>query len=411
MSTANRIISLDQALQETIDNSPVLEVIEVELSNAQGHVLAEDVHSDMDMPPFNKSAMDGYALRAQDIAQAPAQLKVIEEIPAGKVPKKTIGAGQCAAIMTGAVVPDGADAVVKVEDTSKIDQAGFVTINKTVTKSKNICFQAEDIRQGQIVLNSGRKLMPQHIGILASVGKSRVKVIRKPSFAIVTTGSEIIEPDQTPKPGQIRNSNASSLMAQVAQAGYKKRYLGIVADEAGALKQTINEALNEDIVLLSGGVSMGNYDLVPAVVKELATEIIFHKIWIKPGKPLLFAKKDNRLIFGMPGNPVATLIGFETLILPVARKMAGESQCFKPTLTAELQKEMKIKTNRTWLQHAKITFRDGKFYAEATRTHGSADLLSTSESNGVIIIPADTGQPKVGQQVQIKLWDNWWELS
>ena len=403
------MISLKEALQKIIDNTPVLNAIEIELLDALGYVLAEDVISDIDIPPFDKSAMDGYALRAADVEQAPVKLRIIEEIAAGIVPEKKIGPGQCAEIMTGAPVPEGADAVVMVEHTQKDKEKEYAIIERTIEKGKNICFKAEETKKGRIVLDAGQWLMPHHIGILASVGKSHLKVIRKPTFAVITTGSEIVEVDQIPAPGQIRNSNGYSLQSQIRQAGYRARYLGASLDEPESLKRVISSGLADDIVLLSGGVSMGNYDLVPQVLKDIGAEIIFHNIAIKPGKPALFAKLKHTLIFGVPGNPVATMVGFDKLILPPARKMAGEKVFFRPIITATLTKDLKVKTGRLGLRHARISYRDGKYLAEAAATHGSADLLSTSQSNGIILVPADVACIKAGDAVQIELWDTWWK--
>jgi len=403
------MISLKEALEKVVDNTAMLESIEVGFMDALGYVLAEDVISDIDMPPFDKSAMDGYAVKTADVKQVPARLAVIEEIPAGKVPQKKVASGQCAAIMTGAPVPEGADTVVMIEYSRKDEREGYIIIEKGAGKGENICFQGEDIKKSQTVLRAGTRLMPQHIGILASVGKTRLRAIRKPTFAVITTGSEIVEADQIPAAGQIRNSNAYSLQAQIIQAGYHVRYLGISVDKPGNLRQAIGKALTDDITLLSGGVSMGNYDLVPQVLKEMGAEIIFHNVAIKPGKPVLFAKLDRSLIFGVPGNPISTLIGYDKLILPAARKMAGEKILFRPTITAVLESDLKVKPGRLGLRHAEIVHRDGKFYAEPVPTHGSADLLSTAQSNGIIIIPADTTHISAGDLVEAELWDGWWK--
>jgi molybdopterin molybdotransferase len=402
------MITLDEVLEKIIENSDVLGAVEVDLAGSLGYVIAEDVLSDIDMPPFDKSAMDGYAVRAGDLQNVPAKLEVIEEIAAGSVPGKALASGQCAAIMTGAMTPEGADTVVMIEDTRKDDDTGAVMIEKSVPKGENICRKGEDIRKGQTVIFTGQKIMPQHIGILASVGKTRVKVVRKPKFRIFTTGAEIVEAGQTPSAGQIRNSNGWSLSAQVTQAGYEANYSGIVSDKLDALTNAISQAGPDDIILLSGGVSMGQYDLVPQAVEDAGAEIIFHKILIKPGKPVLFAKLGDKLIFGVPGNPVSTLIGFETLILPAARKMAGEKNYFKPKVTARLVKDIKTKPGRLKLRHAKITYSDGEFQAEVVSTHGSADLLSTCASNGMVIIQPDTQSMKAGEKVEVILWDQWW---
>ena len=400
------MITLNEALEKIIENTDVLDPVELDLAESLGQVLAEDVQSDIDMPPFDKSAMDGYAVRAEDVQNVPAKLEIIEEIPAGTVPKKKLAPGQCAAIMTGAMIPEGADTVVMIEDTRKDSETGLAIIDKTVPNGKNICCKGEDVKKGQTVVFAGQKLMPQHIGVLASVGKVRVKVVRAPKFRIFTTGAEIVEAGQKPSAGQIRNSNGWSLSAQVTQAGYEANYSGIVSDKLDALINAIGQAGSDDIILLSGGVSMGRYDLVPQAVKDAGAEIIFHKIAVKPGKPILFAKLGGKLIFGVPGNPVSTLIGFETLILPAARKMAGEQNYFKPKVSARLVKEMKNKPGRLKIRHAKITYSDGEFQAEVVPTHGSADLLSTCASNGMVIIQPGIEHIKAGEKVEVILWSS-----
>ncbi len=290
----------------------------IPFQNSLGRVLAENVYSDMDMPPFNKSAVDGYACRRQDLEN---DLEVLEVIPAGVAPTKKIGVNQCSQIMTGAAVPEGSDVVIMVEHTEKIE--GKIRFIKDKSSS-NICLIGEDLKAKDLVLKDGSLIKAQLIPVLASVGKTFVQVYRQPKVAVISTGDELVEPQETPKISQIRNSNASQLMAQLQQMGIQGRYIGIAKDSPESTRKMLEEALDSsDMVLLSGGVSMGEFDFVPEIMQEKGITILFKSLAVQPGRPTVFGKKEKQFFFGLPGNPVSSFVQFELLVKPLLYKMMG----------------------------------------------------------------------------------------
>jgi len=290
----------------------------VPFQNSLGRILAENVYSDMDMPPFNKSAVDGFACRKQDLNN---DLVLLEVIPAGVAPTKTVGANQCSQIMTGAAVPEGADTIIMVEHTEKIE--GKIRFIQSKTNS-NICAIAEDLKKGDLVLAKGTLLKAQQIPVLASVGNTFIQVYRQAKVVVISTGDELVEPHQTPQTSQIRNSNAVQMMAQLQQLGIKGRYIGIAKDSPESTREMLEEALDSsDMVLLSGGVSMGEFDFVPEILEEKGIEILFKSIAVQPGRPTVFGKKDKQFFFGLPGNPVSSFVQFELLVKPLLYNMMG----------------------------------------------------------------------------------------
>ena len=319
------MISVDEAKKIIIENVSPLAPIAVYFEDARGFCLAEDVRSDIDMPPFNRSAMDGYAVIAEDAKTAPVVLKIIENIAAGGMPAKKVSHGCVSKIMTGASVPDGADAVVRFEDTEDTGEEDRVKILKSVKSGANISNRGEDMQIGQIVLHAGMLIRPQEIGILATVGKSVVKVYPAPAVGIISTGNELVNVDEKPSPVQIRNSNSYSLAAQARRMNAGGEILGIAGDRKEDIVSIMTRGLQKDVLILSGGVSMGEYDLVGDVLKEAGVRIYFEKVALRPGKPVIFGKKDKTLIFALPGNPVASLVTFELFIYPAIRKLMGFS--------------------------------------------------------------------------------------
>lgn len=318
------MISFSEAEQIILQN--VVEMLHesLPLEQSNGRILATDVFSDMNMPPFNKSAVDGFACRKQDLGN---KLQIIETIAAGTIPTKTIGENQCSRIMTGAMLPSGADYVMMVENTQQICNT-VIKCMKT-TASDNICFTGEDIKKGSLVLRSGSIINPQHIAVMASVGCHEPVVYKLPRLGIISTGDELVEPDEIPQTGKIRNSNSWQLMAQARSLNVIANYYGIAKDNDNNLTAMISKALAEnDILLISGGVSMGDFDLVPGIMKKLGIELIFQSIAIQPGKPTVFGRKQNKYCFGLPGNPVATFLIFELLVKPLLYKTMGH--LFKP---------------------------------------------------------------------------------
>jgi molybdopterin molybdotransferase len=311
-----------------------------------GQILAEDVVSDIDMPPFDKSLMDGFAVRSADLPEGKALLTIIEEVTAGQTPQHQLKACQAAKIMTGAPIPAGADAVVMIERT-KSDANGRVEIqDKSPRPGQNIMPRGREMRKGEVVLSAGTALRPQEFGTIAAVGKTTIAVIPRPRVAILCTGDEIVDASQQPEPGQIRNGNGPMLQAQVARAGAVPSYLGIARDRVEELRTRIREGLRSDMLVLSGGVSAGKLDLVPGVLQELGVQAHFHKVEMKPGKPVFFGTWDRTLVFGLPGNPVSALVCFELFVRPAIRLLAGHKKSGPFFVEATLAEDFTYKTDR-----------------------------------------------------------------
>lgn len=390
----NEMIAFEEAYWKVIGSAAVLGNEIVGLATSLGRILAEDVTSDSDMPPFDKSAVDGYACRKADLND---ELEVIEVIPAGKVPEKTITSGKCAKLMTGGVVPDGADTVIMVEHTveSGINKIKFIH-EKT---SANICFQGEDIRKDVVVLKKGTLIRPQEIAVLASVGCVEPSVFCRPVVGIISTGDELVEPDQSPAKSQIRNSNAAQLIAQVQKAGAIPQYFGIAADNEEATRKIITQALeNSDMVLLTGGVSMGDFDFVPQILEELGISIQFKSMAVQPGRPTVFGTKDGKYLFGLPGNPVSSFVQFELLVKPLIFALMGYD--FKPL-------ELKLPMGETYIRRqtkrksfVPVFIKTGKVYP--VEYHGSAHIHSYIFADGIVAVELGETTLQEGAMVDVR---------
>ncbi|NCA85783.1 MAG: molybdopterin molybdenumtransferase MoeA [Clostridia bacterium] len=381
------MILFEEALEIVNGAARQLSVTPVPLAQAHGSVLAQDIFSDMDMPPFDKSAMDGYACRRADLDKP---LEVIEVIPAGVVPVKMIAAGTCSKLMTGGMLPQGADMVIMVEDT---EPAGENRIRFTGTKSSdNFCHTGEDIRKNDRVLEAGTLLRPQHIAILASVGCVEPLVYDQPVVGVLSTGDELVEPHQKPAPSQIRNSNAAQLMAQIDTIGAKPQYFGIVADTLEATRKAIEGAINKcNILLLSGGVSMGDFDYVPQVLHETGFEVLFKSIAVQPGRPTVFARKGNTYLFGLPGNPVSSFVQFEMLVKPLIFALMGSK--YDP-----VQLQLPMGTNYTRRNPKRKSFipvviKQGKVFP--VDYNGSAHIHAYVKAQG--IVPVEIGKTTIAE--------------
>jgi len=389
------LIEFDNAFEIVMGCARRLGTERVDITNALNRILAQDVVSDIEMPPFDKSAMDGFACQRADLAN---ELTVIETIGAGQQPKETIGPNQCSKIMTGAVVPKGADCVIMVEYTRKTSEN---TIRFTGAESAdNICLKGEDIKAGDLILNVGTMIKPEHIAVLASVGCVKPLVSCRPRVGVIATGNELVEPAIIPNSSQIRNSNSYQLTAQLTEAGAIATYYGIAADTENSIDSTIKKAIAQsDVVLLSGGVSMGDFDLVPGVLKENGIELLFEKVAIKPGKPTVFGISDEVFCFGLPGNPVSTFVIFEILVKPFLYKMAGYE--FKP-VTIPMPLAKKISRRRTermsWLP---VIFTDNGTVTPV-EYHGSAHINALCGADGLISIPIGIKEIKEGTTVNIR---------
>ena len=390
------MIPFSEALEITLGRARTLGSTTVPLSEAAGRVLAQDVACDVDMPPFNKSAMDGYACRRADL---PGPLKVVETIQAGKPPEKPVCAKECAKIMTGAMVPEGADCVIMVEHT-QTNEDGHVVFTRESTAT-NICYCGEDVKAGATVLRRGIRIAPQHIAVLAAAGCSMPLVAQRPRVAVVATGDELVEPDTLPGPSQIRNTNSHQIRAQMEQTGAQVTYYGIGADTLSALNTLIQEIQHEnEVLLLSGGVSMGDYDLVPQALTENGFEILFDAIAMKPGKPTTFAVSESAACFGLPGNPVSTFVQGEILVKPFLYALMGHTYRPHSSWHPLAESFTRKKTEReAWIP---VMVDDNDAICPISY-HGSAHIAALCDAYGFMTVPQGVASIPEGAMMRVML--------
>ena len=401
------MISVEQALQLILQQVRPTTGESVLLAESAGRVLAEEVLSDLDSPPHDKSMVDGYAVLRSDLESLPVKLRVQEEVTAGQVPQAPLQSGLATRIMTGAPVPAEAEAVVMVEQTQTSNDAEgieWVEIGEaSLPKSGNIMLQGTSLRAGEVILSPGRIIRPLEIGLLAEVGRHQVQVSQTPSVAILSTGNELVDVDQSPQAGQIRNSNGPLLNALVQRMGAKPVSLGIGRDDLDDLRQLVAQGLQEDVLVLSGGVSAGVLDLVPQVLQELGVEQIFHKVNLKPGKPLWFGVNADTqtLVFGLPGNPVSSLVCCELFVRPALLALAGAEP-------QGLERGLATLTDSFHQRAARPTFFPARMYLEKGETRvqplpwkGSADQRTLTDANCLAYFPADKNQYEAGDSISI----------
>ena len=398
-------IKVDEARKIILEKIKVQGTEKVSISEALGRILSEDIIARRNNPPMDNSAMDGYALKAKDIELAtsenPIKLEIIEDLAAGYSPKMTIQSGQAVRIMTGAPIPEGADAVIMQEDTERNENS--VQVKDKAEIRENIRDAGEDVREGETVIKKGAKLLPAHIGMMAVVGRSSVLVGRRPSVAILSTGDEIKDLDDSLSGPCIYNSNGYMLSAQVKSAGGIPSYLGIARDNEEDLMEKFNWALQCDMVVSSGGVSVGDYDLVKASLKKMGQEMLFWKVAMKPGKPLAFGRIDNVPIFGLPGNPVSSFVSFEQFVRPSIRKMMGASQLSHLLVQAKLTHTVHKKAGRQHFLSAYVKWENGTCTVSPTQEQGSGILKSTVNANGLLIFPLELTEMTKGTEVTVQL--------
>ena len=422
------MIDLKEALRIVLDSAQPLRTERVELSAALGRILAQDVTADMDMPPFDKATVDGYACRRADLGNP---LTVVETIPAGRVPEKAIGPNQCAKIMTGAAVPQGADCVVVIEQTEQVGptevpdrgesarplrpevvltlfhQAPVPSPRSEETMIRftgeqtpdNIFRRATDGRAGRVVVAKGSQISPSHVGVLASVGCVGPLLARRPQVGVIATGDELVPPAARPGPSQIRNSNGSQLTAQLAAVGLQARDYGIVKDTASAIDAVLKIALTEnDVVIVSAGVSVGDFDLVPGALQRNGVKLQFEKIAVKPGKPTVFGVWERGYCFGLPGNPVSTFVIFELLVKPFLYRLMGHD--YSPIhVQMRLDETITRKDSdrQSWIP-VRITSEET---VKAVQYHGSAHLAALCEAGG--LVPMEIGVTSIGQGAPVRV--------
>ena len=377
---------------------------QVKLEQSLGRVLAEEVCANRDQPPYDISAMDGYALRSADLANIPTTLEIIEDIKAGDMPAKTLASGQCARIMTGAPMPQGADAVIRVEDTEALAD-NRVQINQSVKPGNDIRRLGENMRNGEVVLAPGTEITPGVIGVLATVKRAQVQVYRRPRVAILSTGNELEGLDEPVDPNKIPDANSYALMAQVQALGIEPVLLGIARDDPVELEQYLRRGLEYDVLLVSGGTSVGVHDYVRPTIEALGAQMLFWRVAMKPGHPVAFGKVGEKIIFGLPGNPVSSMVCFEEFVVPALRRMMGHARTHRRTIEARLTHNVKHQPGRTEFIRVLLAKEPGGYAATSTGAQGSGMLLSMARADGLAVLPADSNGLAAGSTVTVQLLD------
>lgn len=389
------MISFEEARECILEKVPQLQHERVFLSEALNRVLAEDVHAHRDQPPWDNTAVDGFAVQAEDTKGAsegsPKVLSVVETVPAGKMPTISISAGTAARIMTGAPMPDGADAVVMVEDA---EQSGDkVEIRLAVETGDNVRLKGEDVTAGDVVLAQGTTLKAAHIGMLASLRRSQVRVSRKPVVGILSTGDEIAELDEPMSVETIPNVNSHAIAAQVVEAGGTPLLLGIAKDTPEAVRDGIREGLSTDVLIISGGVSMGDFDFVKDVMSELGGGLDFWKVKIKPARPLAFGTISDVPVFGLPGNPVSSMVSFELFVRPFLRSAMKHQRIERPVIQAQLSETVRKKPGRRFFLRGVLEKTPNGLTCRTTGPQGSGMLTSMVLADGLIDLPEEMDGP------------------
>ncbi|MGD0229176.1 MAG: gephyrin-like molybdotransferase Glp [Syntrophorhabdales bacterium] len=407
MRNKNSTVSVEEAQQIILNSVSPLNGENISLMEASNRVLYEDIVSDIMIPSVDDSAMDGYAIIADDTHGAskdsPIKLQIIGEIQAGgAISGEEVSRGTAIRIMTGAPIPGGADSVIRFEDTE--EEAGYVKILRETVKYNNYRVAGENIKKGDRVLQKGDRLRSADVGILASLNYSAVKVYKQPTVSIISTGDELADLGEGIKIGQIRNVNMYTLYSEVKKYNGLPDYLGIAKDTLKDTKETFLKALKSDVVISTGGVSMGKYDFVKEIYSDLNIEIQFEWVNVKPGKPCTFGKKDNKLIFGLPGNPVPTLTSFIQFVRPALLRLMGARRITKPIVNAYLEKDINKQPGKVHLLlRGYFTIRNNEFYVSPTVNQKPSALRSMSGANCLIVIPENRAGAKAGEKVAIQL--------
>jgi len=396
------MVSVEQALEIVLRETPALAAEEVPLDDALGRVLARDVIADRDLPPFDRAAMDGYALRAADVLEAPTALEIVGEVRAGEWPALALGPGEALRIMTGAPVPEGATAVQQLEKTQPLDEFR-VTILAAVAEGQNVAPRGSEIRAGEVVLARGRVVDPAAIGVLATTGHARVSVAQRPVVALLVTGDEIVDVAQAPGPSQIRNSNGPAVAAQARLAGARVELLGVAPDRQDAIAEALRRGLAADVLIVSGGVSAGDYDLVEPALAELGATLLFTKVKVKPGAPLVFGRCGRALVFGLPGNPVSAQVSFDLFVRPALLKLQGASVLSRPRARVELAAGVRNRSGRKSHMPARVRFEDGRLVARLLRSAGSGDLVAHANANALVVLEAEREEAAEGETAEAVL--------
>jgi len=414
------MITVDQALEKVLEHIDILEAEESPILGCLGQVLAEDIFSNINIPPLDNSAMDGYAVRSADTRgasrQSPRILRVIDTVVAGAISRFEVEPGTAIRIMTGAAIPKGADGVVRFEDTDESERQGIpaeIGVLEEIEAGRDIRPAGEDIAAGSLVLSKGMTIRAAEVGVLASLGRSKVMVIRRPLVAILATGDEIVDVAQPLPEGKIYNSNSYSVAALVQHYGGIPKILGIASDSEHSLMGRLRLGLDADMVITSGGVSLGDYDVVREVLAKEG-EIVFWRVREKPGKPLVFGVIKGRSkaggvssipFLGLAGNPVSAMVNFELFARPAILKMMGKKNLAKPTVQAVIEDAIENSDGRRVFTRVIVEKRGGQYFARLTGPQGSGILTSMARANGLVVVPEDKPGVKPGDVVEVMMLD------
>ena len=398
------MLTMEEALERVLEGTGLIAEEEVDLARAHMRVLSRPVESPRSIPPWDNSAMDGFAVRFADTQEVPVTLKVVDTIPAGGVPSCEVGAREASRIMTGAPFPDGADTIVMVEDTAEVP--GGVQINAPTRPAQHIRRAGEDVQPGDRVLEAGTVLTPARVGILAALGLPSVWVRRQPTVAILSTGDEVIPPGQPLGPGQIYSSNTHALMGLVVQAGGIPIDCGIAPDEPTGLAEAFRRCMGADLIVSTGGVSVGDFDYVKDVLENEGAVLDFWKVRMKPGKPLAYGRIADTPAFGLPGNPVSCMVNFLQFVRPVMRTMLGSPNPFLPVVDAVMDEDVKKRAGRAWLERVCLSRGpDGAIHAVRTGSQSSGVLSSMVRADGLLLLPVESLGCALGDTVRVQVID------
>lgn len=394
------MITIDQALQIISEQAkPVTESEQIIITSADGRFLADEIRSDRDLPPFNRVAVDGYACKKADLLQ---ELEILETVPAGKKAQHIINSGQCSKVMTGCALPEGAETVFMVED-SEVLANGKVrfTAEPATVRHGNFSLKGEEVEQGTVIFSPGKQISANDIGSLALIGAYNLNVRKKLKIGVIATGDELVEPSQTPGEVQIRNANSYQLISQIKNAGQEAIYYGIIEDEPAALSALFKKATAEcDILLLTGGVSAGDFDFVPQIMEENGFKILFNRVSIKPGKPSTFAVRDNKYVFGLPGNPVSCFVIFEIMVKPLIHLLMSSE--FKPIIaTMQLGADFK-RRNADRTEFVPVTIENGQPFP--VKYHGSGHLQALTVTKGWLRVEKEINFLAKGAEVAVRFF-------
>ncbi|ATW23656.1 gephyrin-like molybdotransferase Glp [Candidatus Formimonas warabiya] len=402
-------ISLEEAQELLLQRASMVEESSVPLMESLGRILSRDIRARENLPSFDKSPLDGYALQAKDVERAelshPVSLEIIEEVRAGFVPQNRIRPGTAIKVMTGTPIPEGADTVIKYEDVKR--RGNFIYLASPLRSGNNIIRAGEDVKRGEVVATKGTLIRPGLVGLLAGLGMAEISVYQKVKVALVSTGDELIDPVKEPSPGKIYNSSLYSIAALCGELGVDPVMMGIVPDEKDLISERILKGLEEaDILISTGGVSVGDFDVVQDALRQIEADLLFWKVSMKPGSPVLGAEKNKKIIIGLSGNPAAALVTFDLIAVPVIKKMMGLHKQMPPKVTAVLMDNFSKPSPQRRFLRGKLQVIDGLHYAKLTGEQGNGILKSMVHCNALIDVPAGSGPLSAGQEVSVLIVGN-----